>query len=428
MMRTVAFAALVAFVLVGGCGDSEERAESPERARGDSGRRDDAAREIDRLRSLPYAGYAIGDSSDEEDGVVTHDQQRSWPGYNLHVMHGRSEAELIDASGRVLHTWSHKASQSWGNGEILPNGDFVVVGMDPTPFRAGLEADDRRYIMRFSWDGELLWKRRMTAHHDVELTPDGDLLTLTFARRSLPAVDPELPVRDDRLTLLSRDGKELEIISLYDVISTRPERFPLARVSPNSRGGTPWVDLFHCNSVEWMRDDRLAQRHPIYDRGNVLICLRHQNRVAIIDWDRREVVWAWGAKELSCPHDAHTLPNGNILVFDNGLTREWSRVVEVDPLARKIVWEYRAPNPEDFFTISKGANQRFPNGNTLITNSDNGVVFEVTRDGEVVWEYRCPHKNEEGKRATIVRMKRYEPAFIERLMNSAAPAARPDAP
>ena len=31
--------------------------------------------------------------------------------------------------------------------------------------------------------------------------------------------------------------------------------------------------------------------------------------------------------------------------------------------------------------------QRLPNGNTLITEADTGRVFEVTRKGEVVWEF-----------------------------------------
>jgi hypothetical protein len=31
--------------------------------------------------------------------------------------------------------------------------------------------------------------------------------------------------------------------------------------------------------------------------------------------------------------------------------------------------------------------QRLPNGNTLINEASFGRFFEVTRDGEIVWEY-----------------------------------------
>lgn len=34
-----------------------------------------------------------------------------------------------------------------------------------------------------------------------------------------------------------------------------------------------------------------------------------------------------------------------------------------------------------------GGAQRLENGNTLITESDNGRAFEVTRAGEIVWDY-----------------------------------------
>jgi hypothetical protein len=52
--------------------------------------------------------------------------------------------------------------------------------------------------------------------------------------------------------------------------------------------------------------------------------------------------------------------------------------------------------------------QRLPNGNTLITESDNGRVFEVTRDGEVVWEFFMPTVSQKGGvlRSTIYRMTR----------------------
>jgi hypothetical protein len=40
-----------------------------------------------------------------------------------------------------------------------------------------------------------------------------------------------------------------------------------------------------------------------------------------------------------------------------------------------------------------------PNGNTLIVETENGRGFEVTRAGEIVWEFISPkrHKNKKGK-------------------------------
>ncbi len=60
-----------------------------------------------------------------------------------------------------------------------------------------------------------------------------------------------------------------------------------------------------------------------------------------------------------------------------------------------------------------GANQPLPNGNVLITESDFGRVFEVTRDGEIVWEFNSPHLSGENSEfvATIPEMIRLEPDF-----------------
>jgi outer membrane protein assembly factor BamB len=100
------------------------------------------------------------------------------------------------------------------------------------------------------------------------------------------------------------------------------------------------------------------------------------------------------------------LKNNNILIFDNGSAAEraHSRVIEVDPVTKKIVWEYKSDPPAKFFARVMGAAQRLPNGNTLITASDSGYVFEVTRAGETVWEFYNPELDRKKKtRAAIYR-------------------------
>ena len=139
----------------------------------------------------------------------------------------------------------------------------------------------------------------------------------------------------------------------------------------------------------------------------MLVCFRNQQRIAVLDWDAGEIVWAWGRGRISGPHDAQVLASGNILLFDNGLGRGWSRGVEMDPSTGDIVWEWRADPPEAFFTMSKGSIERLPNGNTLMAESDRGRAIEVTPAGEVVWEYECPYETGPGERAVIVRVRHF---------------------
>ena len=76
-------------------------------------------------------------------------------------------------------------------------------------------------------------------------------------------------------------------------------------------------------------------------------------------------------------------------------------------------------SPEKFFSALIGSNQRLPNGNTLITESDKGHVFEITREGKIVWEFYNPNINMEAKkRETIYRMTRIYNPEIHRLIET----------
>jgi hypothetical protein len=66
-----------------------------------------------------------------------------------------------------------------------------------------------------------------------------------------------------------------------------------------------------------------------------------------------------------------------------------------------------------------------PNGNTLITNSDSGQVFEITKSGEIVWEFYNPHLTDDKSfRVAIYRMNRLEfntSVLLDRFRSQRAP-------
>ncbi len=400
---------------LGGCrGESPQRAPAAPRERAPAP--DDA--EIERLRSLPYAGGSPA-ARDEPTGVVHADPARACPGYRLYEVPELGRADLIDVQGEIVHDWHRQPGEKWQHAELLPNGDLLVVGQEEQKATGAVDGPVPAFVLRFDWSGRLLWSRALPAHHDIEVTPQGKLLVLTMQARREPSIHAELDVRDDQLTLLEPDGTPIASHSVLDAVRSNPEAFPLRPAKPSRVDGPLWVDLFHANSVEWMHRPELFGRDRLYGPDNILVSFRHQNRIAVFNWPANEVVWSWGRDELAGPHDAQVLEGGNILVFDNGLGRGWSRVVEVDPLAGRIVWEYRATPPESFFTASKGSAQRLPNGNTLIAESDKGRAFEIDPAGETVWEYVCPHRLGDGaQRAAIGRMVWHPAAAIEPLLGS----------
>ena len=85
---------------------------------------------------------------------------------------------------------------------------------------------------------------------------------------------------------------------------------------------------------------------------------------------------------LGGQHDPELLPNGHILLFDNHgnyLSPEGiSRVIEIDPNTLGIVWQYAGTATRPLASDIRSEQQRLPNGNTLIVESDGGRLVEVT--------------------------------------------------
>lgn len=362
--------------------------------------------EVERLQALGYVDVVDTGGADLPLGVLLYDRARTQPGPVFFTNARGCSARLIARDGAVLRSWQHAPCRRWENAILLPDGDLIALHRNPAPggdTRAQLAA---RRLLRFDANGGLRWERALPVHHDVDATPGGRLAALGLALRSLPELHPTAPIRDHEILRIEPDGRVSERASLVDVLRSAPDVFRLREVRARVKEKVLQVDLLHANSIEWMRRPELARRAPLYGLDNVLVCLRHQHAVVIVDWAHQRPLWAWGPGELLGPHDATLLANGHVLIFDNGLGRGWSRVVEVDPLSDRIVWSHGDPDAQRFYSATRGAAQRLPNGNTLITSSAEGLVFEVTPQGERVWALRNPNLDEHGKPVVIVRARR----------------------
>jgi len=61
-----------------------------------------------------------------------------------------------------------------------------------------------------------------------------------------------------------------------------------------------------------------------------------------------------------------------------------------------VAWLYASKDPASFWSRHISGITRLPNGNTIVTAATWGQIFEVTMDGEVVWEYKIPTTTERG--------------------------------
>jgi len=123
--------------------------------------------------------------------------------------------------------------------------------------------------------------------------------------------------------------------------------------------------------------------------GDILITDQGNQRVIRVSRNK-QIVWQYGQtgvagasfNQLNNPNSAELLANGNILIADESN----NRVIEVNPHTYEVVWQYPvSPDP----TLLNGAAfaSRLADGNTLITDSNNNRVIEVTSNGAVVFTY-----------------------------------------
>lgn len=351
------------------------------------------------LRALPYVS-GTRDSDPQGNGVTTHVPQRVSPGANLYSPIEQGKAYLVDMYGRDLHEWSY-GREPWQHTELLPDGSLLATVKDQR-----LLALDRRSRLR--------WEYRARFHHSLSLDGQGRIYALTRRDVRIPEIHPEIDCVDDQVVVLSPEGELLRQFSLLEAVRQSSLAFLLLEVAHRpldpKRGA---LDLLHTNHVA-VFDGSLAHRSPLFARGNFLVSFRTLSTIAILDRTTLEVLWAWGPNNVVHQHHPSLLDDGHLLVFDNGPgERKRSAVVELDPLTGpggRVEWSYTA---DDFYTASRGAAQRLPNGNTLITESDTGYAFEVTPEGERVWVFASPHFTDDGRRMAIWWMTRYPEDELE---------------
>lgn len=111
---------------------------------------------------------------------------------------------------------------------------------------------------------------------------------------------------------------------------------------------------------------------------------------------------------------------GNILVYNNGLFREpsaYTTVEEYDYKTGKIVWAFEGEQRNALRSYVMGGAQRLSNGNTMICGGQYGHLYEVTEQGDVVWEYIMPlsangvQQRVDGENITVYNVHRYSPDY-----------------
>ena len=336
----------------------------------------------------------------EQRGVTINDSQRVYPGYTLYTSTDDSSTRLITMDGTLVHEWRKPYSTVWTSksavdkpqpdelvtmreARVYPNGDLLVqyIAAGDSPYGYG--------VVKLDSESNVIWKYLENAHHDIDIGSDGRIAALTHEYRSEPIEGLnflEPPYIEDYAVILSPEGEELEKIPLLPAMA-RSKFDELLR-------GTAYHatrDALHTNGIEFITAET-AQNFPYGEAGDLLISFRNISTVAVLDPESEEITWATRGPWIE-QHDADLLPNGDIMLFDNYGNFEdknLSRVLQFDPENMAITWSYHGTDEHPLSSNIRSSAQRLPNGNTLITESNGGRLLEVTREGDIVWEYFNP--------------------------------------
>jgi len=335
-------------------------------------------------------------------GTTIYIPEKCFNGYTIFSYEvGIPAVRIIDMNGNVVNELSPVRA---ARAKLLRNGNILTVsGMAWPTWRK--EGDVREY----DWNGNMVWryKPQGPAHHDVERLENGN--TLLIYQEEVPK-EYLKKVRDPRRRATILSDVVLEVTPEKEIVW---EWHGYRHLDLNWYNPLCGIDWMHTNTVRALPENRHYDAgDERFKPGNIIISPRSLDTILIIDKKTKEVVWKYHGDYkggLQGQHDPHMIEKGlpgegNILVFDNGSSTlplkslkhpGESYILEVDSSTKKIVWKYE--NGEKFFSKFRGSVQRLPNGNTFICEADGCRLFEVTREGEIVWEYTVPYPHRIGR-------------------------------
>jgi hypothetical protein len=390
-------------------------------------------------------------------GLFVNDSTRAWPGYNLIAPKQYTSTYLLNNAGHVVHRWSRSTYPPGQSVYLLDNGHLMRACMIPGQLGTGGGEGGR--IEEYDWNDSLMWQFTYSsttyqAHHDIRPLPNGNVLMLAVEKKTVSQLlasgfnpakfQPEVttngfmlpdyvievqPTRPSGGIIVWQWHVWDHLIQDFD--STKLNFGTVANhlelIDADGDGRQLPVFWNHMNSIAY---------NPAFDQ--IILSVRGNSEVWVIDHSTTtteaaghtggrygqggDLLYRWGnpacyklgtaaSQKLYQQHDAEWIGEGlpgagNILVFNNGLSRNYSSVDQFAPpvdtagfYARTpgaafgpsgLVWTYTATPPTSMYSWAISGAQRLPNGNTLVCDGIHGILTEATTGGETVWRYVNP--------------------------------------
>jgi len=392
-------------------------------------------------------------------GATVYDPDRCWNGYTIYQANELG-ALLVDMNGACVNLW--KGLHGFPNKMLPGGHVFGSLGVRNPAHSMQDQLDvvqvdwNGKVVWKFDKYERIedpgeppQWMARQ--HHDMQRTGNpvgyyvpgmdpqvdkGNTLVLCHKNVFNPKISDKR-LLDDTFVEVNWKGEvtwEWACNEQFDSYGFDEAAKNILARDPNFRPpGGGMGDWMHINSMSLLGPNRWFDAgderfHP----DNIIWDSRESNIMAITSRKTGKITWQVGPNYdqtlalrklgwIVGMHHCHMIPRGlpgegNLLIFDNGgwagygvpnpgspkgiknALRDFSRVIEVDPLTLEIVWQYTPAEagymmPYDanrFYSPFISSAQRLPNGNTLITEGSGGRILEVTSDHALVWEYVSP--------------------------------------
>jgi hypothetical protein len=331
-------------------------------------------------------------------GLTHKDESRAFPGFTLFTTMSSEGTHLIDLNGAFVHYWAAPAGLTAYYGRGTDAGTLILQCVDGNE-AWGPGGGRAAAVVELDWDGKTVWEYHNPAlHHDHFRRANGNTLLIaaewldkeTSAR--FAGGDPGTAdglILGESIIEVDSAGNTVWQWHAHEHLDPELERYPV--------GGTDqWL---HCNAIYELPD------------GSIMASFNTISQVVIFEKAGGRVTWRLKPGTTMSQHNPTWLANGNILLFDNGSRRNFSRVLEIRPIDQELVWVYEGAPRDAFYSQNISGAQRLPNGNTLVTEGRSARFFEVTPDKEIVWEFISPFtlQNQGQPARAVFRAHRYAP-------------------
>ncbi|TQV79273.1 hypothetical protein FKG95_16610 [Denitrobaculum tricleocarpae] len=299
------------------------------------------------------------------------------PGYR--VLFGAFDFEdnfwgaiLLDEKGEIRHRWKLSTEDQPANVapdvlknlygvSILPDGSVIFTMQE----RGGA-------IVKVDACSRPLWALEGQYHHTISLTDQNTFWTFGGDQKAFDHLLHEVDVES---------GEILKTIDMKDV---RLKNADTHIFDLQVEKGVP--DAVHGNDIEALTVERAAA-FPGFKAGDLLLSFRTTNLVFVLDPQSLEVKW-WRVGPWDRQHDPDWNADGRISVFSNnerGVGKH-SKIVAIDPktYATEILLDGADYN---FRSTFNGMHQITDHGSLLISSGLQGRLFEVDRNGEVIFDF-----------------------------------------